>query len=110
MAYPINVNEADFQEEVLKSDTPVLVDFWAEWCGPCKMVAPVVEKLADDYEGRVKVAKVDVDSNRELSSQYGVRSIPTFLIFKDGEPFEQFGGALPEKVFVDKLEGVLQAA
>lgn len=73
------------------------------------MVAPVVEKLADDYEGRVKVAKVDVESNPQLSGQYGVRSIPTFLIFKDGEPVEQVVGALPEKAFVDKLEGVLQA-
>lgn len=110
MAHPINVNEADFQAEVLKSKTPVLVDFWAEWCGPCKMVAPVVEKIANDYDGRVKVAKVDVESNPQLSGEYGVRSIPTFLIFKNGEPVEQVVGALPETAFVDKLESVLAAA
>ena len=110
MAYPINVNEADFQAEVLDSDIPVLVDFWADWCGPCKMVAPVVEKLAADYDGKVKVAKVDVDTNPQLSGTYGVRSIPTLLIFQQGEPVEQVVGALPERALEDKLEGVLQAA
>lgn len=110
MAYPINVNEADFQAEVLDSDIPVLVDFWADWCGPCKMVAPVVEKLAADYDGKVKVAKVDVDTNPQLSGTYGVRSIPTLLIFQQGEPVEQVVGALPERALADKLEGVLQAA
>ena len=110
MAYPINLNEADFQAEVLDSDIPVLVDFWADWCGPCKMVAPVVEKLAADYDGKVKVAKVDVDTNPQLSGTYGVRSIPTLLIFQQGEPVEQVVGALPERALADKLEGVLQAA
>lgn len=107
MAHPIEVNEADFQSEVLTSDVPVLVDFWAEWCGPCKMVAPVVEKLASDYDGQVKVAKVDVDTNPSLSGKYGVRSIPTLLIFQNGDPVEQIVGAVPEKVLKDKLDSVL---
>lgn len=107
MAHPIEVNEADFQSEVLTSDVPVLVDFWAEWCGPCKMVAPVVEKLASDYDGQVKVAKVDVDTNPGLSGKYGVRSIPTLLIFQNGDPVEQIVGAVPEKVLKDKLNSVL---
>ena len=110
MAHPIDVNDAEFQSEVLSADIPVLVDFWAEWCGPCKMVAPVVEKLANDYEGVVKFAKVDVDQNPGLSSTYGVRSIPTLLIFKDGSPVEQVVGAVPESVLKEKLQGVLQMA
>ena len=84
MANTIPVTDQTFEEEVLKSDIPVLVDFWAEWCGPCKMIAPILEELSTEYEGKIKIAKVDVDSNAEKAGQYGVRGIPTLLIFKDG--------------------------
>ena len=112
MANPIEINEADFQTEVLGSDTPVLVDFWAEWCGPCKMIAPTIEKLASDYDGRVKVVKVDVDANPQLSGTFGVRGIPTLMIFRPGksEPEEQIVGVLTEDRLVEKLDHVLQIA
>lgn len=86
----------NFDQEVIKSDIPVLVDFWAVWCGPCRMIAPIVEELSKDYEGKVKVGKLDVDNNPRVASTYGVRSIPTLLIFKDGEIVEQIVGAVPK--------------
>ena len=100
---PIEVTDATFQNEVIKSDKPVLVDFWAEWCGPCKMIAPVVEELAKEYDGRLKVGKVDVDSNQAVSMQYGVRSIPTLLIFKGGKVVEQVVGAVPKRMLAEKV-------
>ena len=81
----INVGDADFQDQVLASDTPVLVDFWAEWCGPCKMIGPIIDELAESYAGRVKVVKVNVDHARQTAAQFGVRGIPTLLVFKDGQ-------------------------
>ncbi len=107
MAKPQPVTDADFTEEVLNSDLPVLVDFWADWCGPCKMVAPVVEELANDYDGRLKVMKVDVDSSPLTAGNYGIRSIPTLLIFKDGKPVQQVVGAVPKQMLQEKIDLVV---
>ncbi|NQW17783.1 MAG: thioredoxin [Chloroflexi bacterium] len=107
MAKPLAVTDATFTEEVLNSDQPVLVDFWADWCGPCKMVAPVVEELAADYDGRLKVTKVDVDSSPLTAGTYGIRSIPTLLIFKDGKPVNQVVGAVPKQVLQEKIDQVV---
>ncbi len=107
MAKPQPVTDADFTEEVLNSDLPVLVDFWADWCGPCKMVAPVVEELAADYDGRLKVMKVDVDSSPLTAGNYGIRSIPTLLIFKDGKPVQQVVGAVPKQMLQEKIDLVV---
>lgn len=98
------LTDENFESEVLKSDVPTLVDFWAVWCGPCKQIAPTVEALANDYKGRVKVAKMDVDNHQIVPQHYGVRSIPTLLIFKGGKVVDQLVGALPRS----KLEAALQ--
>ena len=100
---PIELNETNFELEVLKAATPVLVDFWAVWCGPCKMIAPIIEELAAEYEGKLKIGKVDVDNHQQIAMQYGIRSIPTLLIFKSGKVVEQIIGAAPKKSLVDKL-------
>ena len=107
MAKPQAVTDADFTEEVLNSDLPVLVDVWADWCGPCKMVAPVVEELAADYDGRLKVMKVDVDASPLTAGTYGIRSIPTLLIFKDGKPVQQVVGAVPKQMLQEKIDLVV---
>jgi thioredoxin 1 len=99
-----HVSDATFENDVLKSDTPVLVDFWAEWCGPCKMIAPVLEEVATTHAGKIKIAKVDVDDNREVAAKYGIRGIPTLMIFKNGELAAQKVGALSKAqltAFVD---------
>ena len=100
---PVELTDSSFETEVLKSTIPVLIDFWAIWCGPCRMVSPIVEELAGEYTGKLKVGKVDVDSNTATAMQYGIRSIPTLLLFKEGQVVEQIVGAVPKRVIVDKL-------
>lgn len=96
MANNLAVTASDFQDKVLNSDVPVLIDFWAEWCGPCKAIGPSIEQLAAEYEGRAKVYKIDVDNDGELASKYGVMSIPALLVFKDGKVVDQMVGAAPK--------------
>ena len=97
----------DFKSEVVESDTPVLVDFWAEWCGPCKVIAPVVEELATDYKGKIKFGKVNVDDNNMVASEYGVITKPTFLILKNGSVVNQIVGAVPKEKITDILDTVI---
>jgi thioredoxin len=104
---PITLTDDNFENEVIKSDKPVLIDFWAVWCGPCKIIAPVVEELATEYEGKIKVGKLDVDENQQSSIKYGVRSIPTLLIFKDGKVKDTIIGAVPKSQIVQKLNSAL---
>lgn len=105
----MNYEVSDFNEEVVERShtVPVLVDFWAEWCGPCKAVAPTLEELAGDYDGRLKVVKVDVDENREAATRFGIRSIPSLLIFKDGAEVDRIIGALPKQQLAEKIDGHL---
>jgi thioredoxin 1 len=104
----IEITDANF-EQLIQSDKPVLIDFWAEWCGPCRMVGPVVEELATEYEGRAIVGKLDVDANPQVSGKLGVRSIPTLLVFKNGQLIDKQVGAVPKHVLAQKLEAHLTA-
>jgi thioredoxin 1 len=103
----LTITDDNFEELVLKSDKPVLIDFWAEWCGPCRVVGPIVEELANDYEGKAVVGKVDVDSNPNISMRFGIRNIPTLLFFKNGQVVDKQVGAVPKNILSAKIESQL---
>ncbi len=103
MSKPVEITDSNFNE-IINSDLPVLVDFWAEWCGPCKMIGPVVEELATDYEDKAVIGKVNVDANPEVAAKFGIRSIPTLLVFKNGEVVNRQIGAVPKSVLSQKLD------
>ena len=107
---PKTLTERNFSDQVLESSQPVLVDFWADWCAPCRRVAPSVDRLAGDYEGRLTVGKVDIEAQPELARTYGIRSIPALLVFQDGEVVERIAGAVPFERLSASVEGVLNAA
>lgn len=110
MAHPVAVSDASFQTEVTEASKPVLVDFWAEWCGPCRMIAAVLEKLADEYAESLKIAKLDVDHNPQVSMKFGVQSIPTMILFKDGHEVERIIGYVPKERLLSKIKPFLGAS
>ena len=103
----LEITDANFDEIVLKSDKPVMVDFWAEWCGPCRMLGPIIEEVSKDYEGKAIVGKLDVDSNQEFAAKFGVRNIPTVLVFKDGELVNRQVGVSPKNVYTENIDALL---
>lgn len=103
MTQPLHLTDASFDSEVVKADQPVLIDFWAAWCGPCRMIAPVIEELSNEYDGKAKICKLEVDNNQQTAMQFGIRSIPTILIFKGGEVVDTIVGAVPKEQIVNKL-------
>jgi thioredoxin 1 len=107
MSKKVEFTDANFEAEVVGSEVPVLVDFWAPWCGPCRIVDPIVEEIAGQYEGKLKVGKLNTDDNRETAAKYGIMSIPTIMIFKNGKVEERIVGAQPKKAIVDKINGIL---
>jgi thioredoxin 1 len=105
---PIEVNDSNFEELVLQSDKPVYVDFWAAWCGPCRMIHPIMDQISEEFAGKAIVAKVDVDANQKWAAEYGVRNIPTVILFKKGEIFAKQVGVAPKSLYVEKLEEALK--
>lgn len=103
----LEITDETFEQEVLKAETPVMVDFWASWCGPCKMVAPIMDQLSEEYKGKAVVGKVDVDANQEFAAKYAVRNIPTVLIFKNGEVVDKIVGAATKSKYASKIDAVL---
>jgi len=103
MAKPVHVSDNSFDAQVLKSDVPVLTDFWAEWCGPCKVIAPMLEQIAQEYDGRIKIAKIDVDENNQVAMRLGVQSIPTLILFKNGLAVERLVGSLPKERLLSRI-------
>ncbi len=103
----LELTDSNFEELVIKSDKPVIVDFWAEWCGPCRMVGPIVQEIGEDFDGKATVGKLDVDSNPDVTMKYGIRNIPTILFFKNGEIADKQVGAVAKSVLVEKLEALL---
>ena len=108
MSKEVMFNDANFKKEVLESKVPVLVDFWASWCGPCRMMAPIIEELAEDYDGKAKIGKLSTEENPAITGEYGIISIPTMIIFKDGKPAEQIIGAVPKEAIAKKLDAILK--
>jgi thioredoxin 1 len=107
MSELMEFTDSNFETEVLKADKPCLVDFWAEWCGPCRMVGPIVEEIAKDYAGKLKVGKLDVDNNSQTAIKYGIMSIPSLLFFNGGQVVDQIIGAVPKKQLIQKIEKII---